>query len=478
MSVPIETAVGETPSAKGSFGFRFMAPLCLGSMLNPVNSTMISTALVAIARDFQATAAETGLLIGGLYITSAIAQPTMGRLADRLGARRVFLAGLYLVALAGVAGTFAPSLRALIWVRVLLGIGTSAAYPTAMRILRNRAPQTGSVEPRMALGILSMSALSTVAVGAALGGILTGLGGWRMVFTVNLPLAVLGILLVFLWIPEDEAKPAGLRKLAQEVDVLGIVLFAGLLLTGMFFLMSLGHPNWLMLAVSVLIGFVLTRHSLRTKQPFLNIRMLGSNIPLSVTYLRYGATNLMMYCMLYGFSQWLQTGPGFSSTKAGLITLPMSALAALSALAGGRMKGIRNPLIFGTLGFLFAAGCIVLITSGTAASLLVLLVLPFGLPQGICSNANQAAVYVQAPHEEVGTAAGLLRTSQYVGAIVASSLLGLLFGKHPTDHGMHTLAWVMVVLSAALVIATVADRTLPREALPREAVQPAVGAST
>jgi len=64
------------------------------------------------------------------------------------------------------------------------------------------------------------------------------------------------------------------------------VLFAGLLLTGMFFLMSLGHPNWLMLAVSVLLGFVLTRHSLRTKQPFLNIRMLGSNIPLSVTYLR------------------------------------------------------------------------------------------------------------------------------------------------------------------------------------------------
>jgi MFS family permease len=350
MSVPIETGAGETPSAKESFGFRFMAPLCLGSMLNPVNSTMISTALVAIARDFRATVAETGLLIGGLYITSAIAQPTMGLLADRLGARRVFLAGLYLIALAGVTGTFAPSLRALIWVRVLLGVGTSAAYPTAMRMLRSRAAQTGSVEPRMALGILSMCALSTVAIGAALGGILTGLGGWRMVFTVNLPLALVGILLVFLWIPEDEAKPAGLRKLAREIDVLGIVVFAGLLLTGMFFLMSLDHPNWPMLVVSVLLGFVLARHSLRTKQPFLNIRMLGSNIPLSVTYLRYGATNLMNYCMLYGFSQWLQTGPGLSSTKAGLITLPMSALAALSALAGGRMKGIRNPLIFGTLG--------------------------------------------------------------------------------------------------------------------------------
>src|SRR5260370_27023652 len=97
MGGALETKVVETRSAKGSFGFRFMAPLRLGSMLNPVNWTMISTALVAIARDFQATVAETGLLIGGLYITSAIAQPTMGRLADRLRARRVFLAGLYLV---------------------------------------------------------------------------------------------------------------------------------------------------------------------------------------------------------------------------------------------------------------------------------------------------------------------------------------------------------------------------------------------
>src|SRR5258707_1091673 len=139
MSVPIETGVGETPSAKESFGFRFMAPLCLGSMLNPVNSTMISTALVAIARDFQATVAETGLLIGGLYITSAIAQPTMGRLADRLGARRVFLAGLYLVALAGLAGTISPRLPAFVWAGRPLGKGPAGVLPNGLESLCDTA---------------------------------------------------------------------------------------------------------------------------------------------------------------------------------------------------------------------------------------------------------------------------------------------------------------------------------------------------
>jgi sugar phosphate permease len=180
----------------------------------------------------------------------------------------------------------------------------------------------------------------------------------------------------------------------------------------------------------------------------------------------------MVYFTLYGFSRWLQTGPGLSSTKAGLVTLPMSVLGALSALAAGHMKGIRNPLIFGTVGLLFAAGCIVLITSGTSTMLLMLLILPFGLPQGVCSNANQAAVYLQAPHEQIGTAAGLLRTSLYMGAITASSLLGLVFGKRPTDQGLHVMAWMMVGLSSTLVIATLMDRTLPRAATPGSAPSP------
>ena len=65
-----------------AFGLTFVLPLALGSTLNPINSTMISTALAPIGVDFHSTVAETGWLIAGLYLTSAVAQPTMGRLAD------------------------------------------------------------------------------------------------------------------------------------------------------------------------------------------------------------------------------------------------------------------------------------------------------------------------------------------------------------------------------------------------------------
>jgi sugar phosphate permease len=86
----------------------------------------------------------------------------------------------------------------------------------------------------------------------------------------------------------------------------------------------------------------------------------------------------------------------------------------------------------------------------------------FGLPQGLFSTATQAAVYIQAPADAIGTAAGLQRTAGYLGAIAATSLLALMYGQRATDHGFHGLAVVLGVLSAFLLVVTIFDRTLPR----------------
>ena len=145
-------------------------------LLNPIRSTMISTALVPIGRDFNAGVAATAWLIAALYLASAVAQPAMGRIGDLVGPRRVLLAGLVAV---GAAGALAPSLGALIGARVLLGIGASAAYPSAMTILRALALRTGIETPRRVLGPLSLSALSSAAVGPTLGGVLTDIGAGR-----------------------------------------------------------------------------------------------------------------------------------------------------------------------------------------------------------------------------------------------------------------------------------------------------------
>ena len=461
----------KTSRSSGSpFGFTFIAPLVLGSVLNPINSTMLATALVPIAESLGSDIAATGWLIAALYLTTAVAQPTLGRMVDLLGARRVFLASLGLVAAAGLCGQFASTLAGLVAVRILLGVGTSGAYPAAMRILRERGEATGSKPPRFVFGIMTLSAFSTTAVGPVIGGLLVSAFGWQSIFTINVPLALIAALSIVIWTPHDRAPAHTFARLMKDIDLPGIALFAAFLLSLMAFLMNLKNgPLWLALAGSVVFGAALVWHSLRRPQPFLDVRMLARNWPLTMTYLRAAAIAIIVFSVYYGFAQWLQSAVGYSSAGAGLVTLPMSVVAAAASLTGARTKGLRGPFLVsvgaalaGNLGLLFVDGASPLWMIVTAITL-------FGVTLGTFSIATQAAVYIQAPAEEIGTAAGLQRTAQYIGAIAAASLLASIYGERASDHGLHSLAAVAGALSAILFIVTLFDRTLARVVSPAAA---------
>ena len=140
------------------FDRRLLAPMMLGSVLNPVNSSIISVALVPIGAAFGAPPSRTAWLISALYLATAIGQPVVGRLIDLFGPRRLFLAGTALTGLAGVVGVLAPDLWVLIGARVLLGFGTCAGYPAAMSLIRSEARRTGHDSPA---GVLTALAVTT-----------------------------------------------------------------------------------------------------------------------------------------------------------------------------------------------------------------------------------------------------------------------------------------------------------------------------
>lgn len=443
------------------FGARLMTPLLLGSLLNPVNSTMIATALVVIGRGFGVGAADTAWLVASLYLASAVAQPTMGRLADLLGPRRVFLSGLVLVAVAGVVGTVAPAFGWLVVSRALLGVGTSAAYPCAMALLRAEGERLDTQVPRTVLARLSLAALGSAAVGPVLGGLLAATAGWRAIFAVNVPVSLAGLGLALLWLPADAPRDARrTRRPGSSVDTLGILLFGGSLTTAMLFLMELAHPRWPLLAPCALLTAAFVWWQLRRPEPFLDLRVLARHRPLVLTYLRHGLTYLVIYCVMYGFAQWLEESHGFSSFRSGLVMLPMSLAAAVCSLLGARTRGIRGPLTLAAVLLLAGAGTLALAHGSTPLPALLLASVLFGLPQGLAGTSNQAAVSRQAPTGGVGAAAGLQRTSQYMGAITASSLLALFYGRQADDAGLHLIAVTAAVLSAVLIVLTVTDRAL------------------
>ncbi|MBG7704579.1 MFS transporter [Streptomyces sp. MC1] len=454
--IPKLTARSRTagPSPAG-FDRRLIPPMVLGSVLNPVNSSMIAVALVPIGVAFGAPPSETVWLVSALYLATAVGQPVIGRLVDMYGPRRLYLAGTALVGVAGLLGALAPSLGVLIVARVLLGFGTSAAYPAAMRLTRGEAERTGQDSPAGVLTALAVANQTVAVVGPALGGLLIGLAGWRAVFTVNVPLSAACLVLGALRLPRSETRRRGL-------DVPGMALFAVLLVALMLFLTQPRADRWYLpvLSAAAATGFAL--RELRVPDPFVDLRVLGGNGPLLATYLRQLLGYTTAYAFMYGYTQWLEQGRGLGPSTAGLALLPLSAAALTASALTGRREAVRAKLITGSV--LQLAGCAVLLLVGDRSPLWLLLGVGvlLGVPQGLIGLATQTALYRQADPERIASAAGLLRTFMYLGALGASAATAAFYPHRADTAGLHALALFMLAGSALLLATTLPDRSLRR----------------
>jgi MFS family permease len=447
------------------FSWRFTTPLFIGSALNPINSSLIATALVPIAAGVHVSVGQTAALVTALYLASAIAQPTAGKVAEVFGPRRVFLAGILLVFLGGVIGGVAQDLLTLLVSRALIGLGTSCAYPTAMLLIRRRAQHAGMDKPPGGvLGGLQIAGIATASLGLPIGGVLVDALGWRAVFFVNVPVALIAATAALLWIPRD-AAPEGSRRpreVASRIDAIGIAGFAIAMTTLLMFLFSLPAPNWVVLGVAVLAWVALVAWELRARSPFFDVRLLASNLALTRTYLRFALVLLCVYVVLYGVTQWLEAGRGFSAIATGLLLLPMTAISGVIIAPISRRNLVRGPVIAAAIACLAGSVGVLFLGSSTSVIWIIAITLAFGVAMGTAASGNQIALYTQAPADQIGTASGLLRTFGYVGSIASSAITGIVFHAGVSDHGLHIIGWIMVGVSAILVLVSLADRTLRR----------------
>ncbi|WP_236788169.1 isochorismatase family protein [Amycolatopsis sp. GM8] len=437
------------------FNRKLIAPMILGSILNPVNSSMIAVALIPIGAAFGAPPAQTAWLVSGLYLATAIGQPVVGRLIDIFGPRQLFLAGTALTGIAGVVGVLAPSLPVLVIARVILGFGTCAGYPAAMYLIRTEADRTGQKSPAGVLTTLAVASQTIVVIGPTVGGLLIGLGGWRTIFSVNIPLAVAGIVLGLLRLPKTGRRGDG------HIDLPGIVLFAGMLTSLLLFLMDPVGEWWLVVVtVVVAAGFAVWER--RAAEPFLDLRLLGGNPALLATYVRMLLTAIVSYAFLYGYTQWLEESHGLSASLAGLVLLPLSLTAILVSSATGRNPEVRGKLLVGGACQALACGGLLILHSGSAIWLLIVIGVLVGIPQGLNNLANQNALYHQADPARIASSAGLLRTFFYLGAIISSSANGAFLSERADTPGLHSLAWFMLGASLLMLALTIVDRSLRR----------------
>lgn len=453
-------------TANEPFGWRFTFPLLLGSTLNPINSSMLATGLVGIAADFHTGPGQTATLVSVLYLCSAVMQPTMGKLSTLFGPKRIFLIGMGILLISGAVGAVAPSFGFLLLSRALIGVGTSACYPTAMALVRRRADEYGTGVPSRVLGNFSIASQITTVFGLPIGGVLAGAFGWRALFLVNVPLAIVTFVLAFFGVATDAKPQRGRGRALAAIDLPGIALFTGAIISVLIFLSNLASPNWWVLGIAIALIAALILWERRVAQPMIDVRSLARNAPLQRTYLRQTLIGLGIYSALYGASQWMEQGAGLSPLAVGLILLPLSGLSIVIARVSSNRGWVRWPLIGAGVALILTGGVILLIdhSSGILVASLIGMSLLFGAANGFSGFANQAALYIQAPADEIAVASGLYRTFAYIGAIFSASLIGIVFGPQVTDQGFHLLGWVIIGIGAASTLLTVLDPRIPQTA--------------
>lgn len=360
----------------------------------------------------------------------------------------------------------APNLGVLITARVLLGFGTCAGYPAAMYLVRSEADRTGRDSPAAVLTALAVTTQTVAVIGPSLGGLLIGLGGWRTTLAVNIPLALAGLYLGARRLPRTAPAPRTRGSLATTLDLAGMALFAAALVPLLLFLMHPSPGDWYLPAVTVLAAACFGRREHRAANPFIDLRVLGGNLPLLATYTRALLAYTVAYAFLYGCTQWMQEGRGLSAPQAGLVQLPLFGTAIVVSAVTGRRRRIRGKLLAGALGQIAACTLVLLLGPHSPIWLLLVVALAFGIPQGLNGLALQSAVYHQADPAWIGSSAGLLRTFSYLGAIVAAAATGAFLGHGADTVGLHQLAWFMLAAAVLYLLVTVADRSLRQVGAP------------
>jgi predicted MFS family arabinose efflux permease len=382
-----------------------VASVSLGTLLNPLNSSMIAVALVSLSSYFDVSLATVTWLVTAFYVGGAIGYPLMGQLADRFGPRRVFNSGLLLAAVTSGIAPLAPSLPALMGVRFLQSIGTSSPYPAGVAVFRARHGQGRA--PAGALGAVSIANSVSSALGPVLGGFLVGLAGWPAIFVVNVPIALAAIALAMMWLPADRPRSA----------------------------------------------------SRASNQPKQSTWSLLRNPALVMVYAQFAAVNVVFYAVFYGLPLWLEQTRNYSPELTGVLILPVAGVGVLATPVAARLinrTGPRPAIVIGSV--LLLAGSLLLLQFDAATSLAALLVVGgvLGVPNGFNNLGLQAAMYEVAAPRQIGAAAGVLQTCRYLGAIAATAIIGVIFGSQATSESLHLLAFVMAGVSAALVVASLA----------------------
>lgn len=429
----------------------FMTAIASGTILNPLNSSMIALALHSIQRDYRLDFATVSWLVSGFYLVSAVGQPATGKLGDIIGRKKLFLIGLIIAAIASVFAPLAPVFIILLLMRFLQAAGSSAVYPSGVALVHHHVNKEKQAS---ALAVLAICASVMTAFGPTVGGFLIVWGGWQSIFYVNFPFILVSLVLGALVIPADKKQQGRkLKELMRKLDLLGIGLFTLSIVSLLWFLLEFeSHREWLFLMIGLVAAGLLILRESKVNEPFIDLPLLHSNHKLSLVYLLFIFMNIANYCLFYGMPAFFQSGLHLSVRASGAMMLFMSIASVAASLLCGHWvdrSGVSRPIQMGALLTLTGSLLMLLIAYQHSLVGISLFLLLMGGGYGVSNVALQASMLQLTPEKMVGTGSGLFQTCRYIGSIASSAILGVLFRRTISESNFFSL--IVVVSCVSLV---------------------------
>jgi len=431
---------------------------CMSLFIVGLDVTIVNLALPSIRSELHASVAKLQWTIDAYTLVLASLLMVSGSTADRVGRRRTFQAGLVLFGLGSLLCGFAPTVDLLIVFRMLQAIGGSMLNPVAMSIITNTF--TDPRERAQAIGVWGGVVGLSLAIGPVVGGALVVGAGWRFIFWINVPVALVAVLLTAFFVPESRAA------VPRRIDPVGQVLVV-LLLGGLTYGIIEGRSSgWgspliigcFVVCVAALVSLVY--YERRREEPLLDPRFFRS-APFS------GATLIAVcgFSALSGFlflnSLYLQSVRGFTALHAGLLTLPMAAMTVVFAPVSGWLVGHRGPRVpLVVAGIMLVVSGLILsqLTTTTATLHLLVAYLVFGLGFGMLNAPITNAAVSGMPRAQAGVAAAIASTSRQVGASLGVAVAGTVLTARlvgPFETGFVSaaqLCWYIIAGCGVLVL--------------------------
>jgi len=402
----------------------WLALVCVsaGNFLTAMSNSGITLSLPAIAAEYPATAVQLSWVPTIFVLTNAILILPFGRLADRVGLKRVYITGMVLFSLACAAAAVAPDFNWIIALRALQACGAAMLQACGMAIVMQLFPQN---RRGTAIGIGASCLYLGLSVGPPLGGFITDTLGWRATFMVPLPFSVIVIGLIVLFLRQEWRNDEPIN-----FDVVGFALLAASLILLMMGVSALpAHEGALMAfgGLALAIAFIYTQMTF--KNPLLRLKAIVGNRVFSRSALFQMNMYAAAYSVMYLVSLYLQYIKGLSASMAGTAMLVQATLMAIVAPLAGRIADSTSPRLISTCGSAAAAlGYLGLVSVGFETPLVLVYgcLALVGIGMGMFTSPNYKLALGAVPSDRLATGTAVINSARNVGNIIGMSVVLML----------------------------------------------------